>query len=548
MTSSNSFLPRWTKRAVIQGSGRDPLGLSLVSDAFTDLLLPAIITTTNRARYYSFYPWALRESAEASDGGDGEKSFVEEFRKREAAFAIASKLSLTTNLTIVGVEQVNRHISEVTDGSVSTTFRVLPSNDWGGFGQYYGGCLASLGLGSWDEDGLWKVSETRGRKLADAFADAVADTPYVKSRGGSMRSVPLSLLVDSAADFSLDGIRGDAAEAERTLLTRILFEIDEDRDTSGPTHRQATLGQFLHVLDACEAIASSPDRNDASDSYLFWPHYYGRLYGADEKSVPYSSHPAFAESGLYWRQFCAHQFFTYAAEQLLQAILDAVSGSPDGLTKPELIETMIGTGFIPELEDATDARLEGPADLMKAFHAGDEAAIVQEEFSADHNLAEWWIYDGNDEADIATRLGRAFAILTQLHAKWRLSDDASLSVVAEKAGNEWWLGTCFQWGDDWMADKHDWTMALDQLIDEVHSRHELVRFQKHKLDAAWMEKIGDRYFKIQDLTPGFRANRHNNAATILKDLCVLKDSGLEGPLQLTAAGRDILAKVIQARS
>ena len=67
MTSSNSFLPRWTKRAVIQGSGRDPLGLSRVSDAFTDLLLPAIITTTNRARYYSFYPWALRESAEEAD-------------------------------------------------------------------------------------------------------------------------------------------------------------------------------------------------------------------------------------------------------------------------------------------------------------------------------------------------------------------------------------------------------------------------------------------------------------------------------------------------
>ncbi|MBI5396726.1 MAG: hypothetical protein HZA91_15640, partial [Verrucomicrobia bacterium] len=55
------FWPQWTRRVVIEGSGRDPLGLSRVSDSLTDFLLPSIITTTDRARYYSFYTWAIAD-------------------------------------------------------------------------------------------------------------------------------------------------------------------------------------------------------------------------------------------------------------------------------------------------------------------------------------------------------------------------------------------------------------------------------------------------------------------------------------------------------
>jgi hypothetical protein len=53
MIATKNHLPRWTKRVVMNGSGRDPLGLSRVSDNFTELLQPSIIATTNRARYYS---------------------------------------------------------------------------------------------------------------------------------------------------------------------------------------------------------------------------------------------------------------------------------------------------------------------------------------------------------------------------------------------------------------------------------------------------------------------------------------------------------------
>jgi hypothetical protein len=84
---------------------------------------------------------------------------------------------------------------------------------------------------------------------------------------------------------------------------------------------------------------------------------------------------------------------------------------------------MIATGFIGELEGATETKLPGPAALMEYFLAGGPPEKVQECFSANHDLAEWWIYSENSEVPLATRLGRAFAIWAQLHAKWRRSED-----------------------------------------------------------------------------------------------------------------------------
>jgi hypothetical protein len=533
----------------MEGSGRDPLGLSRVSDNFTDLLLPSIITTTNRARYYSFYPWALRESLESLGDDDGTTDFIDEFRKREAAFAIASKLGKETDFSIVGIDQVNLELSKVSEeDSITTVFKVLPANPWGGFGQYYGGCLQGLGLGNWAEDGFWHVSTKRGSKLADEFAKSVAGTSYVGKNCGNMETVPLQILRESSSDFSLDGIRHDDAKDERILLTQMFFDLDEDAQIHGSSHRQATLGQLLHVLDAYESIESAPTRKDVAGSCLYWPHYYGCLYGSNGRSVPYAANSIFSETSAYWRQFCAHQFFTYAAEELLQAILDAISKTAEGLTKTELVEALLATGFAEELDLITNRNLSGPAALLQFFGAGENSEQVQARFSANHPLAEWWIYSGDSEKPISTRLGRAFAILAQLHSKWRRSEDAALEDVEEKADGEWWLGTCFEWGDSWLSEDTDWTTAISELIDEVHSHHELVKFQKHKLDAAWVEKTGDRYSKLQDLNPEFRSNRHGNAAMILQDLCVLKDGGNDDHLLLTAWGRSILKNVIKARS
>src|SRR6185369_15564 len=103
--------PQWTRRVAMEGSGRDPLGLSRVSDALTDFLLPDIITTTDRARYYSFYTWAVGDIEELRQGKKSNISFEEEFQRREAAFALASRISNKFGLPIVGLRAVTPRLA-----------------------------------------------------------------------------------------------------------------------------------------------------------------------------------------------------------------------------------------------------------------------------------------------------------------------------------------------------------------------------------------------------------------------------------------------------
>lgn len=552
MSAMGSYLPRWTKRVTMEGSGQDPLGLTRVSNEFTGFLLPSIITITPRARYFSFYTWAIRECGQAYEEDDS-RTFDERLRCIDTAFAISSRLGRTTDLTITGIDKVNAKLPDPSsEEPIDVLFPVLPSSQRGAFGQAYGSSIDHLGLIQWTEEEAWQLRPGRGEKLATAFSAAIRKTPYVLDGHISAQWIPPSVLRDSAKSFSLDGIREPGAKAEREILTRIFFDLDEEVSTIARSHRQATLGLLLHVLTAYDEIGSLPNRRDVNSSCIFWPHYYGGLYVDGAPSVPYQPHACFEETREYWRQFCLHQYFLYAAEQFLQAMLDAMATQPDGVTKEGMLEAMLRAGFVEDLERVIERKASGPSELLDFFRAGDPPESVQQHFSCDHPLSEGWIHYQDSKADDAgtpvTRLGRAFAIWAQLYAKWRNSDDPALLDVAERASQEWWVGTLFEWGDEWHEEKPDWLATLRRLIDVFVSRHEQIRFHKGKLDAAWFEVLGGRFSQIQGLTPDFRASRHPQVATVFQDLCLLEDGNLNEPLKPTEWARIILDEVISSRS
>jgi hypothetical protein len=128
---SQTRIPRWTKHVVTELGGRDPLGLSRVSFAITDYLLTGIITTTSRARYYSFYPWALWR-VENTEGPKHYSAFSAAFRRREAFMAL-STLSNNPEASVVGHDAVEPRLQKSSEtGEVDTNFKVLPSNGMGG--------------------------------------------------------------------------------------------------------------------------------------------------------------------------------------------------------------------------------------------------------------------------------------------------------------------------------------------------------------------------------------------------------------------------------
>jgi hypothetical protein len=550
------FWPQWTEKVVVEGAGRDPLGLSRVSDVLTEYLLPGIVTTTSRARYYSFYAWAISEVCERIKEAKQGVEFEDEFQKREAAFAMSSRLGRITGLTIVGIDEVERQLTAAAeDEVVDPRFRVLPSNATGGLGQYYGGCLQKMALAGGDEDGGWVIEDERGKKLSDAFRRSTAAAPYVTGGWASKARVPLDVVKRSSRLFSLDGIRTKQAEAERQLLIQIFFDLDKGAaGKGGGSSRQATLAQFLHISEAYRKLGASIPRKDAEASLLFWPHYYGDLDNGDGGSVPYESPPVFAENTRLWRQFCAHQFFAFAAEEFLQAAIDALSPFPEGLTKDELIERMVDHDLEKDLAEVTGRRCKSPWELLGFFGATDEptratSGKAASKFSTEHPLNEWAVV-ANWEGTPDTRLARAFVLLCQLYAKWwgLRDDEGYVAVDAVNPAQEWWLGSALQWGDTWRKEKHGWNEAISGLLGHVMNRHEEIRFQKRKLEASWLEFSSGRYRMQQDLRPQFRASRHPNMVTIFQDLGLLDDGDLDDPIQITTSGRNTLKEVMKARS
>ena len=117
------YHPQWTRRVAVDGSGRDPLGFSRVSDAVVDYLLRGITTTTDRARYYSFYTWAIADIEALRNSKSTPVDFQEEFQRREAALALSSALGKDSGLPIVGIRQVEMVLSSTDEDEDSNHTR-----------------------------------------------------------------------------------------------------------------------------------------------------------------------------------------------------------------------------------------------------------------------------------------------------------------------------------------------------------------------------------------------------------------------------------------
>lgn len=552
----SSFLPQWTRRVAMEGSGRDPLGLSRVSDNLTGFLLPSIITTTDRARYFSFYTWAWADIQALKATATKELSLTalrSEFQRREAAFAVASFLDRKTDLPIVGIRQVEPKATGG-DDDVDIEFPVLPSNQLGGFGQYYGGCLHGLELLQGDADGFCEVPTPLGEKVAQAFAAATATAPYLSDDSlRNKRRVPREVLKKSAKVFSLDGLLLPSAKAEREALIRMFFSLGEKPTPSHPLNRQGSLALFLHVLSTYESAGIEVPRGEVDDYAVYWPHYYNGLCDEEGNWHPYQAPAVLAEVQGFWRQFCAHQLVAYAIEEFLAAVLTVLSAHPKGLSEADLVEKLSDEQFPDFLDETLSGECGSPSEMLKHLGmtevpSGRLSLALCERFSGAAELNEWNIVQ-TEGYTAANRLGRAVAIMAMLYGKWAgRRDDSHFQRVEQTAHNEFWLGTIFPWVESWLQKDLSWNKAVGTLLREIIVRHDTIKFQKRKLDASWLDEANGRFIWQQDLEPGFRASRHGNATTILQDLGLIEHAGLEQPLIVTARGREVLAETLRLRA
>jgi hypothetical protein len=542
----------WTKRVAANTGGRDPLGLSRVAFLITDFLLSGIITTTDRARYYSFYCWALWH-IEREDKPKTDREFVTAFRRREAAMALATVAHNPTT-SPVGVLAVAPQIEKgKAEGFFNCDFKVLPSNPLGGYGQYYAGSLYHLGLYHRPENSFDTVTEGIAEELAEAYHAAVERSPYIKKQLYRGPHIPAVDLEKSKEFLTLDALSNSFAATERARLIDIFFGFSNQHVEQASVLRRHTLTLLLHAIGEHEQQGIYPDGSKAAtlDEYLLYAFYYGVLWleEADE-TFPYKAPETLTFCRELWRQFCLHQFLAQAIELLLCSVLELLSVDVLGLTSDEVVGRLVEPEFTNTLEKLTGKSCARPRDLLNALGikgVPDTATseTLQKRLLPTHSLSEAKILSLSD-TDAQDMAAQGILLLAVLYGKWRgVSTDHAFAYVASHARQELWMGTVLPYLDSWADKSITWQAALQNIIEPfIFKQHDRIMYEKGKLDSCWLERREGRILKVQDYDPVWRSSRHLNAVRIMRDLGLVR-FGDENELSLTAQGKKILERSLK---
>jgi hypothetical protein len=521
----------------------------------TDYLLSGIVTTTSRARYYSFYTWALWNIADEEPPVDFQE-FVNALRRREAALALATLIE-NDSARVVGIDEARKYLATGKQtGVFDCDFQVLPSNRMGNYGQNYSGSLYKLRLLETDEAGFDRVTTGTAEELARLFHKSIVTTPYIRKRLFLKQEVLKGDLIKSSESLSLDALAKSFTSDERELLTEIFFGLSDKGTIRADTKmRRQTLTLLLHTISEFEktgdhVIAQSRNHGFYMDEYVLYPMYFGCLWLSEKLIHPYSPPEPLRLCSNFWRQLCLHDFFCQAVEDLLCAVLEAAGSADQGIPLERSSESLISKDFLSFLSSVTRKSCDRPRSFLKALGI---RSIPTELFSTDyqkrftpiHPLSEPRIVRLNATSP-AEQIARAVLMVGVLYGKWRgITSDLAMRYVSQRANFELWTGQLLPMMDAWLEPGATWTAVLEPLLRKfVISQHERVFYQKGNLRSVWLKRTDGRIFKEQDYEPVWRNSRLFNCISIMADLKLLKIYE-SNSVSITAAGTRLMKKVLR---
>ncbi|WP_354675280.1 hypothetical protein [Cupriavidus alkaliphilus] len=247
-------------------------------------LLPGITNVTDRARYYSFYPWLILSYAERDNRRENFNAFLDAYRKADCLFTMIAE----RHAQVMGDDAARHGPAMVGRDTLSDAVKLIGeghpirlstyatredsreryfANRLGGLGQYYAGTLTQLDILAAVEKPWLSYTRERGEPLARAFDMSVdgrafwqavdADTvsaqtldalqtfcPCCLPQRQGERDALLDILFDRKSEFEADGIQRRKSLAllldlAGALQTAELSALDE------PTFRAAVYTETL---------------------------------------------------------------------------------------------------------------------------------------------------------------------------------------------------------------------------------------------------------------------------------------------------------------
>lgn len=228
-------------------------------------LLPGITNVTDRARYYSFYPWLIWSYAARYNNRENFNAFLETYRKADCLFTMIAERHAQVKgddaachgPAMVGRDTLNDAVKLIGEGKsvrLSTyatredSSKRYFANKLGGLGQYYAGTLTQLDILAAVEKPWLSYTHERGGPIAQAFDMGVDGIIFWQAVDADIVSAQT---LDALEDFCPCCL--PRRQNERDALLDILFDRRSEFEAEG-AQRRKSLALLLYLVSELQAV------------------------------------------------------------------------------------------------------------------------------------------------------------------------------------------------------------------------------------------------------------------------------------------------------
>ena len=548
--------PEWTTRMDDDDvAGEDHLGVEGAAQGYQQYLVPGIITTTDHARYYSFYCWVLHRFIFDPHSSRRLDDFGGTYYKRhEVAFILGCYSHHKASGGFGGLVGAGNNSAKARamweNGDPASLDFTYFKNRLGGFGQYYRPAMQAMGLLEEPEGPRWVYRLTeRGEALALAYDASIQTTDYARQLSRTDNLAVLSH--DAAEEYGKAAcLCHDALGqgADRLLLLDAFFRL-ADRAVGKPhVRRRLTLGLILDLVSKAEGIP-------------FEDHVRSAIFlGQFAPNQLYAPEPVFADWYQRWQMVQVRHSYTSALQLLWATFLDHLANASDRAFSfnefMEWVATQLPAGYrdltVLDYLDQLCTQV-GLSDGWEQAHKDFATACRQDSGQDEISL---FLKSTTSQRNPSVLVEHALRILCQLYLRFLGRHRAQDALWKEMA----WRPRLpiSQFFNDLFhnATTQDWT--LPQLLTWIYQevilgQHEFIALEKLRYQEYNTFKFyyWDGIFIWADNPSNYREPLRFPSLRLYNGLTILVDLGLvekdtTGVCRLTDDGQEYLARIIEA--
>ena len=536
--------------------GIDHLGTQTPCQLVYAQLVPGITNVTDRARYYSLYPWLIWSYDQRFKDTDS-AHFVQHFRRADFLLTLIAERHARSveepdflhGAAMAGRTQLSNATKQLQEtGAIDIdTFATREDvgtryfkQTLGGLGQYYVGTLAELSLLNTEKRDWARYTATLGLSMAQTVDEVVHSDRFWKVvTSGRVLAKDL----DALAAFCPCGLR--AGTQEYTLLEELFFgEGPHYATAEGARQRRLSLALLLHLAQSLSAIDGA-----TFDVMTFrGAMYSGHLPDGQQWQIP----DTLRATRDCWRVYQTNELMSLAFLSLFASTLDVVATrQKGGETSFQTIEALASHIASDAFGDALEAACKTTSFADYLDHLARSAPSLGDwaDDAHEHQLGNNLVGASRDEHEKVDLVVYAFRLIAQIAIRIDESRPAYDGILlAEEDLQRYPINLA-----SFRTRLTTWRKAsvrevLQDITQWCLTTHLSVALRKLREAgrSTFRFRLGERGIEIVDVTPlpTRTTPRFNQSTQVLIDMGALRPSGADrhADVVVTDIGRNWMAR------